>query len=225
MMYIRILGPIEYHYTLIMMKKTLRMRIRGSIGDHIYFLEHKPVITLGRDGSLDNIIAPYMDMPIFYVKRGGDVTLHSPGQLVVYPIVKLDERGFSLPDFIKILEEAVINVLSEYGLEGYWKKGTAGVWVGEKKIASIGIAVDHWTAYHGLAFNVNNDLKLFKAIRPCGLDPMAMTSLEVELGSEVDFEEVFRKMVRSIAKGFETDYRLEYMYRKEVIDFLYEETS
>ena len=224
MMYIRILGPIEYHYVLIMMKKTLRMRIRGSIGDHIYFLEHEPVITLGKDGSLSNILASYINIPIFYVKRGGDVTLHSPGQLIVYPVIKLDERGLSIPDYIRILEEAVIEVLGEYGLEGYWKKGTAGVWVKEKKIASIGVAVDHWTTYHGLAFNISNDLKLFQYIRPCGMDPMEITSLEKELGYTVDFEEVFRKMVRSLSRGLQTDYRLEYMYRKEVIDFLYEET-
>ena len=222
-MFIRILEPIEYHYALMMMKKTLKMRIEGKMEDHIYFLEHKPVVTLGKDGKLENIMVPHIRIPIFNVKRGGDVTLHSPGQLVVYPIIKLDEIDVDLRQYIRMLEESIINVLKEYGLEGYWKRGTAGVWVRGKKIASIGIALDHWTTYHGLAFNISNDLSLFNLIRPCGLEPREMTSLEREIGEKIDFEDVFKKVLEHLSKSFNVEYQLKYMHKKEVIDLLYEE--
>lgn len=226
MIFIRILDSIEYHYVLMMMKKTLRMRVENEIEDHIYLLEHKPVITIGKNGKLANILAQYVDIdiPIFLVKRGGDVTLHSPGQLVVYPIIKLDERRISVKDMINILEKSVINILDLYGLEGYWKKGTAGVWVNNKKIASIGLAVDHWTTYHGLAFNINNDLTLFRNIRPCGLPPDEMTSLEREVNDKIDFEDIVKKYTENLSSLIDDNIEVKQIYREEVINFLYEET-
>ena len=222
-MLIRILGSIEYHYILMMMKKTLRMRVKGEIEDHIYLLEHKPVITIGKNGDLSNILMQHTYIPIFLVKRGGDVTLHSPGQLIVYPIIKLDERRLSLKDMIMILEKSVINTLDLYGLKGYWKKGTAGVWVNNKKIASIGLAVDHWTTYHGLAFNINNDLALFRSIRPCGLPSEEMTNLEEEVDDKVDFEDGVKKYSENLSSLVDNDIKMKQMYREEVISFLYEE--
>ncbi len=223
MIFIRILGDIEYHYALIMMKKTLRMRIEKKIKDHIYLLEHKPVITIGKNGNLTNILTYTMHIPIFLVKRGGDVTLHSPGQLIVYPIIKLDERGMSLRDMISMLEYSVIKVLELHGLKGYWKKGTAGVWVNNKKIASIGLAVNHWTTYHGLAFNINNDLTLFQYIRPCGLPSDEMTNLENEIGEDIDFEKIVEEYIRVLSSLVKESVEIRQIQSSEIINFLYEE--
>lgn len=221
MMFLRIPEAVEYHYALMLMKKTLRMRIDGGVEDHVYLLEHKPVITIGRDGDASNIITKSNDIPIFYIKRGGDATLHSPGQLVVYPIIKIDEKGISLRDMITVLEESVIDMLKTYGLRGYWKKGTAGVWVNNRKIASIGLALDHWTTYHGLALNINNDLTLFQNIRPCGLSPDEMTNLENEVGDEVHFENVVKKYMKCLSSSLREEYEIRYLHREKVISFLY----
>lgn len=219
---IRILGAIEYHLALMMMKRTLRMRVRGEVEDHIYLLEHRPVITIGKDGKLSNIFSSYIDIPIFYVKRGGNVTLHSPGQLVVYPVIKIDEKRWSVRDMITMLENSVINVLKEYNLNGYWKKGTAGVWVNNRKIASVGLAIDHWTTYHGLAFNISNDLKLFEKIRPCGLPPTEMTNLEKEVKRKIDFEDTVKKYLKSMSSLTNDKIEIEQIYKKEIVNFLYE---
>jgi lipoate-protein ligase B len=221
MKFIRIKEPIEYHYGLMIMRRSLRDRVVGLTGDHVYFLEHKPVITIGRDGDIRNIMASQTNIPIFYVKRGGDVTLHAPGQLVIYPIIKLDERKLTLKDHILNLEETVIDVLRDYGLEGYWKKGTAGVWVGGRKIASIGVALDHWTTYHGLAFNISIDLRLFNLLRPCGLPPTEMTTLERELGVCVSFEDVFTKTVQYLSKRYGDAYDIEHLRARDIVNSLY----
>ena len=223
MIFIRILGDVEYHYALMMMKKTLRMRVEKKIEDHIYLLEHKPVITIGKDGKLTNILTHNIHIPIFLVKRGGDVTLHSPGQLVVYPVIKLDERRIGLKDMIDMLEDSVIKVLKLYGLEGYWKKGTAGVWVNNRKIASIGLAINHWTTYHGLAFNINNDLTLFHHIRPCGLPPDEMTNLEKEVGETIDFEKIVEEYIRVLSSLIKENVEIRQIQSEEIINFLYEE--
>lgn len=157
--------------------------------DIVFITQHKPVITLGRDADPKNIIEPRNDIPVYKVDRGGDVTLHSPGQLMIYPIIKLDRKKIRLVDVIRFLEELVINYISEYGLEGYWIKGTAGVWVNNRKIASIGIGIKRWITYHGMAFNISNDLNLFKLINPCGLDPMIMTSLSREVGKHIEIND------------------------------------
>ena len=153
--------------------------------DRVYITQHKPVITLGRDSKPENIKSSTLEIPIYKVERGGDVTLHSPGQLMVYPIIKLDRNRLRLIDLIKWLEESAIKFLSRYGLKGYWKRGTAGVWVNGRKIASIGVAIRRWISYHGMALNISNDLSLFNLINPCGLPPDIMTSLSKELGRPI----------------------------------------
>jgi len=218
--FIRIIGEVDYHLGLSIMKKSVRDRVNKLVDDHIYFLEHKPVITLGKDFNLSSIISTEINLPIYYVKRGGDVTLHSPGQLMIYPIIKLDEREINLREYITILENSVINTLKHYGLEGYWKKGTAGVWVNNRKIASIGIAIEHWVTYHGMAFYINNDLNLFKLIRPCGLEASELTNLEKELRKKVDFEEVFKIYISELAKLLNTDYKLKYIDVNDIEEIL-----
>lgn len=187
------LGRIEYVNAMNIMIEALKRRAKGSIGDLIIFCEHSPVYTVGKAGATyPNEIN---GIPVYKVERGGDITFHGPEQIVGYPIIKLDERRLRLTDHIRIMEEAIINVLRDYGLKARWIKGHAGVWVENRKIASIGIAVDKWVTYHGFAFNINTDLSYFSSINPCGLDASVITSLEKELGKKTALSLVRKQLI------------------------------
>jgi|Deesub1362B_J571_1020462.scaffolds.fasta_scaffold00004_456 lipoate-protein ligase B len=190
------LGKKDYVNALSIMIKTVSERAKGNIGDVIFFCEHSPIYTVGKSGkdypdTIDGI-------KVYRVNRGGDITFHGPGQVVGYPIIKLDDRKLRLTDHIKIMEEAIINVLSEFGLNARWIKGHAGVWVDNKKVASIGVAVDRWVTYHGFALNVNIDLSYFEKINPCGLDPIVITSISKETGKNIEVDDVKKRLRNSL---------------------------
>jgi lipoyl(octanoyl) transferase len=156
----------------------------GERSEAVILCEHETVATLGRRSRGGNILNPNVSQ--FVIERGGDVTLHCPGQLVVYPLIQLRGRSFpgGLHEYLRAVEEAVIRVLSEEGLEA-GRFGPTGVWIrrksGElKKIASLGISVRRWVTYHGVALNIENDLELFKSIRPCDFESSIMTSTRLE---------------------------------------------
>ncbi len=151
-------------------------RVAGLIGDQLLLTEHDPVITVGRGG--EPFPATLGGVPILTVERGGDATYHGPGQLVVYPIVLLGPERRDLHRYLRNLEEVVIRMLAEVGVAGARKPGLTGVWVGEKKICSLGVAVRRWVAWHGFALNLRTELDVFRTFRPCGLDPDVMTRLE-----------------------------------------------
>ena len=170
-------------------KELVEKRARDEIEDTVLFLEHPPTITRGR-GLQFTGVPREKQMPLeqltpgteyFEIERGGDLTWHGPGQLVIYPIVKLDgKREFSHHDvtaFLRKLESAIISLLRDFGLQGEMREQATGVWVGEKKVASLGIAVSKWVTYHGAAINVMNDPRSFLGFNPCGFDPEMMTSL------------------------------------------------
>jgi lipoate-protein ligase B len=161
---------------------------------------HDHVITVGRSGKEKNLLLGRdgwtppagLERPrVIEVERGGDVTYHGPGQLVGYPIVSLNERR-DLHRYLRALEEVLIRTLASIGLEGFRREGLTGVWVGEekspRKIASIGVAVRRWVAYHGFALNVSTDLRYFSLLNPCGLDAAVMTSVENETGRKMAIE-------------------------------------
>jgi len=154
-------------------KELVEARLAGAIGDTLVLTEHEPVITLGRKTPQDAGFAG--SIPIVEVERGGEATYHGPGQLVGYPIVLLAGPRRDLHRYLRDLEEVVIRVLASLGVEGGRKSGLTGVWVGERKIASIGVAVRRWVAWHGFALNVRTDLDAFRGFRPCGLDARVMT--------------------------------------------------
>ncbi len=168
----------------------VELRFRDQIPDTVLMLEHEPVITRGRGLQFTGVSRPkHMPVPQFLPRplcfaeseRGGDLTYHGPGQLVVYPICKLDGSGFA-PDhdvagFLRKLEEGMIHILALEGLSASRKENAAGVWIGTQKIASIGIAVRKWVSFHGVALNCVNDLKPFHLISPCGFTPETMTRL------------------------------------------------
>lgn len=175
----------------------------GQLPAAVVLCQHYPVITLGRNAKKENIKIPVAELnsrgiAIHEIDRGGDVTYHGPGQLVTYPIFPLGAFKKDIHAYLKKLEEAIIRVLEEFGINGQKKTGLTGVWVGSEKIASLGIAVKNWISYHGFSLNIqSDDLMNFTFIRPCGMD-IAMTSMESVLKRKISTEEVKESITRSL---------------------------
>lgn len=182
------LGRRPYSEVWALQRELVDRRANGEIPDTLLLVEHEPVITLGRGTARDDVLAA--GTPIFEVERGGAATYHAPGQLVGYPILKLEGPGRDLHRLLRSLEEVQIVAIARWGLVGRRVPGKTGVWVGDHKIASLGIAVRRWVTYHGFALNVNTDLRGFRAIRPCGMPPQVMTSMQELLGEHVPLAEV-----------------------------------
>ena len=178
-------GLTSYEEASELQQKLVELRAKDAITDTILFLEHAPVITRGRGlqqgGRVPMVGALPPDIAFAETERGGDLTYHGPGQLVVYPICKLDGLGFGprhdVTGFLRKLERLLIDELAELQLVAHAKANATGVWVADRKVASIGIAVRRWVTYHGVAINVVNDLKPFHLISPCGFSPEVMTRL------------------------------------------------
>jgi len=185
-------GRMEYGKALRLQKELVAMRAKGEIPDTLVLVEHDHVITLGRKTTPANFKT--QEIPVFEVERGGDATYHGPGQLVGYPIVLLTDHD--VRRHVRNMEEAIIRSARAYGIEGERLEGHPGIWVGGRKLASIGVAVTDWVTYHGFALNVNTDLSFFEHIRPCGLDPSAMTSMQRIKGEPVPFDEVKARFAR-----------------------------
>ena len=186
------LGRKGYGESLELQKELVQKRVKGEIPDSLVLVEHDPVITLGRKTTPANFKP--QDIPVFQVERGGDATYHGPGQLVGYPIVFLADHD--VRRHVRNMEEAIIRSAGAYGIKGERLDGHPGVWVGGKKLASIGVAVTEWVTFHGFALNVNTDLSYFELIRPCGLDPSTMTSMKKLTGKDLPFEDVKARFAR-----------------------------
>lgn len=168
--------------------------------DFLILVEHPHVYTLGKSGEEDNLLLNYMqlqakDAQFVQTNRGGDITYHGPGQLVGYPILNLENYKIGLREYIKNLEESVIRTVAHYGLKATRSDGAAGVWLdvgtpNERKICAIGVKSSRYVTMHGFALNVNTDLSYFNHINPCGFTDKGVTSLQKELGKEIDFDEV-----------------------------------
>ncbi len=177
-------GLREYSDALTEMRRLRAARRRGEINDTLLLVEHPPVITIGVQGD-DGELLPE-GIPVHRVERGGKGTYHGPGQLVGYPIVDLTARGRDVRRFVHEVEEMVVAALATLSIPAGRVAGRRGVWIGgERKIASVGIAVEEWVTFHGLALNVANDLGPFRAFHPCGFDGQVMTSVSRELGAPV----------------------------------------
>ena len=188
-------------------RKIVAAKIDRSLPDMLILSEHQPVYTVGRgklktNSSFDENFLRSKGAEIFYVERGGDVTWHGPGQVVCYPIFNLKDRGLGLKEFVSLLEEAIILTLQKFDLNGCHRQGMRGVWVGDNKIASIGLAVKKWISYHGVALNVSPDMSFFQWITPCGLDGINMVSMQNLLGNTVSIFQVKRVLLNSIAETF-----------------------
>ncbi|WP_289644961.1 lipoyl(octanoyl) transferase LipB [Maribacter aestuarii] len=184
--------------------------------NHLLFVEHPHVYTLGKSGDIQNLLVNEEELAkkgakFYKINRGGDITYHGPGQIVGYPILDLDNFFTDIHKYLRLLEEMVILTLSEYGLKAERSEGETGVWldVGKpfaRKICAMGVRASRWVTMHGFALNINADLGYFDLMIPCGIKGKAVTSLNVELGkSQVDVEEVKQKLLRNFEKLFEAE--------------------
>ena len=190
------LGRMDYHEAWKLQSDIVSARVNGIIDtDIILFLEHPAVFTLGRRGGLDHLLVSEKflktsGISIVHVERGGDITFHGPGQLVAYPIVNLKARRIGVVDFVAALEDIMLATVRTWGIAAERNPANRGIWVGNNKLGSIGLAIRKGISFHGLALNVNVDLTPFSWIQPCGLAGVCMTSMKQELGSELPMEEV-----------------------------------
>lgn len=211
--------------TLLLQNSQIKAAARGFLNDrtidttttnHLLFVEHKPVYTLGKSGDMSHVLISDEDMQkkgidFFKINRGGDITFHGPGQLVGYPILDLEKFKTDISWYLRNLEEIVILTLAEYGLIGDRSKGETGVWLEpdvkgkERKICAMGIRCSRWITMHGFAFNVNTNLGYFNNIIPCGIENKQVTSLQKELGYLVSMNEVKQKMKSNFSKVFEVE--------------------
>lgn len=188
-------------------EKVKQQKIRGgATSGYLFFVEHPPVYTLGKSGKEANMLMSAVQLrakhaEFIKVDRGGDITFHGSGQLVVYPVVDLENFGMGVKEYVWELEEVVIRTLKKYGLSGTRVAGATGVWLdtgtpSERKICAIGVKCSRYVTMHGFALNVNTDLTYFDAIHPCGFVDKGVTSLQKELKRPVDMEEVKAEILR-----------------------------
>ena len=222
----RDLGRVDYRtawdlqeklFDAVIMRK-LRYRTNEALKseqiNYLLFCEHPHVYTLGKSGQMSNLRANQdllneKQISFFKTNRGGDITYHGPGQIVGYPILDLDLFFTDIGKYLRYIEETIILTLAEYGVEAGRFKGQTGVWLDPespskaRKICAIGVRCSRWVTMHGFAFNVNTDLDYFNHIIPCGITDKSVTSLQKELGHEVDLQEVKDKLVKHFAELFQ----------------------
>jgi len=194
------LGLVDYEPTWRSMQRLTDER-NATTPDQIWFLEHPPVFTLGMNGRHEHVLAPG-DIPVVQVDRGGQVTYHGPGQLVVYPLIDLRRAGLGIRELVMRLENAVIELAASYGIEAIGKRDAPGVYVEGRKLASIGLRVRRGCSYHGLALNVLNELEPFTRINPCGYEGLQTVKLS-DLAAIGDLQQVAARfepiLLRSLA--------------------------
>ena len=221
------LGLIDYKqawdYQENLFKEIVDLKIKNRNEDtnilpqnHLVFCEHPNVYTLGKSGKEDHLLLDKKglldnDVSFYKINRGGDITYHGPGQLVVYPIFDLEQFFTDIHKYMRLLEEAVIITLQEYGIIAQRMDGQTGVWLGVgsievRKICAMGVKSSRWVTMHGLGFNVNSDLRYFDHIIPCGISDKSVTSMANELGEEVDMKELSNKLLVNMANLFEFTY-------------------
>ena len=206
---LRRLGTVPYAEALALQRRIVQqMRDDPSHPEHLLLLEHPPVFTIGRSARANHLLAGAdrlrrEGIEVHPTNRGGDITYHGPGQLVAYPLLRLDRRGRGPRAYLRQLEQVVIEALAAYNIESGRSERFTGVWTCEKKICAIGIAVTRWVSWHGFALNVTTNLNHFALIVPCGIADAGVTSIEQELGRPVAMEEVMKRVERAFEKVFE----------------------
>ena len=199
-------GYKPYLEALELQKSMVEARRSEQIEDTLIFTEHEPVYTLGsRKDAFKNLkvskeTLDNNQISIYKTNRGGDITFHGPGQLVIYPILKLKNKD--LHNYLRLLEQTIISVLKTYDLEASTREGKTGIWINDRKICAIGIAVRSWITYHGIALNLNTDLSYFDWIVPCGISDGTVTSLENEGIQEIDKNNLKKRFLVEFGKLF-----------------------
>ena len=201
------LGLIDYKQAWDLQHEIFPRRVSDEIEDTFFMLEHPHTYTLGKVADKENLISSEeqlkeLGVSVFEIDRGGDITYHGPGQIVGYPIIKLSNWKQDTHEYLRGLEQIIMNVCADYGLTTHRNPKYTGVWIQERKIAAIGIKVSRWTTMHGFAFNVNTDLNYFGGIIPCGIRDKEVTSLKKEIGREIQIDEVKEKLVKKFKDFF-----------------------
>ncbi len=193
---VRWLGRIEFADALALQEEIVaKKREDRSLGDELLLLEHEAVYTIGRTPDKSSLLASaHLPHPLFAINRGGQATYHGPGQLMGYPIIDLRRCGQDLHRYLRWLEQLLIELLVDYGITASRRESLTGVWIGQRKIASIGVGVRHWITMHGFALNVCGDLSPFTYIIPCGINNVAMTSMEKETGGAFSVLDIARTL-------------------------------
>lgn len=196
------LGLSPYRETRELQLRTVR-EVQLGDEERIFLTEHEPVYTLGKHGHAENMLSLPAGTECIRIERGGDITFHGPGQLVVYPVISLRDHKLGVKAYISLLEETVIRVLERYGISGDRVEGATGVWIDagtpkERKICAIGVKVSHFVTMHGFALNVNTDLGYFSAINPCGFVDKGVTSIARETGCQISMQQVSALTARTL---------------------------
>ncbi|MBO62454.1 MAG: lipoyl(octanoyl) transferase [Candidatus Marinimicrobia bacterium] len=204
MLQVQDLGVSSYKNTWELQKKLQIKRIENKIEDTLLLVEHEPVYTFGKNADENHLLQNYPeDVKLFHIERGGDITFHGPGQLVGYPIMDLHNYKMSISWYMRSLEEVIIRSLDRFGILADRKDGLTGVWVGDEKIAALGVRISRWVTMHGFALNVNTDLTYYDSIIPCGIFDYGITSMEHILGNEQEMNEVKKVLVSVFSDVFQ----------------------
>ncbi|MHC5179901.1 MAG: lipoyl(octanoyl) transferase LipB [Planctomycetota bacterium] len=201
------LGTKPYAEVLDLQLDLCQKRQTDEIDNTVLIVEHPAVISLGARKSENKLLADEglireQGIELVHVGRGGGTTAHNPGQLVFYPIIKLKSLKLDVTEYIRSLEQVGIELLQWIGVQSGRRKGFPGLWIGQKKIASIGVQLKKWVSFHGMAININNDLSIFEHIVPCGLDDVVITSVEKETGKPADMEAVKNELEKLCRRSF-----------------------
>jgi lipoyl(octanoyl) transferase len=207
---LRNLHLVTYENGMRLQQKFVELRQAEAIPDQLLLLEHPPVITLGRGGDVRNLLAPAAQLDrervrFYETTRGGDITYHGPGQLVGYPIVHLGEGNRDVRKYVTKIEEVLIRTVAEFGITASRADGKRGTWVGNEKIAAIGVRIARWVTSHGFALNVNTNLDHFRLITPCGLQGTSVTSIASLIGRDVAMDDVRSIVAAKFGEVFERD--------------------
>jgi lipoyl(octanoyl) transferase len=197
------LGHSPYRKVWDLQKKMQKDRINSKINDTLIFVEHESVYTLGKNANKDHLLQNKDDLiDVFNIERGGDITYHGPGQLVVYPILNLINYQKSVSWYMRKLEQVTIDLLSEYDIKATRNKGLTGVWVGDEKIAAQGVKISRWVTMHGFSINVNTNLDFYDSIIPCGIFDRGVTSISKILGQLIDMDHIKQVTVEKFNNNF-----------------------
>ncbi len=206
---------IDYQEAWNLQKEVFELRYKNGISDVLFLLEHPHTYTLGKVADKNNLIGSdkYLKenkISVYDIDRGGDITYHGPGQIVGYPIINLNDWERDTHKYLRALEEIIIRVCKEYGLNAKRNSKHTGVWIENGKIAAIGIKVSRWITMHGFAFNVNTDLSLYQGIVPCGISDKEVTSLQKELGQKVNLNQTKELIVKNFLEvlGYNTNVKI-----------------
>jgi len=208
--YIIDIDRMEYEMAWDLQRGVVAAKVKSDFPDILILLEHSPVLTLGRRGNRQHILASpeALDaegIQVYHVERGGEVTYHGPGQIVGYPILNLRNWRRDVSWYISSLEEVLIRTLGDFGIEGTRNSLNRGVWVGHSKIGSIGVAITRWVTYHGFSLNVSPEMRHFRLITPCGLERIKITSLRRLLGREPHGPRVRNAISRHFQEIFDVE--------------------